>query len=542
VGTGPSVPTAAQPYGEGDYESLDFDMSDDDPQEPAPAGNPASPVTAEATLRAGEQSDDGTGVVSDVDADFALSDAALSHARELRSGGPWAHKIGKRTTTPDWDPPAADEDPIGLVIETRETFEVLARACGYQCSLSERLRSQWCDFARALYNTRPAVARPDMPPLDASSRLFRECLEQAPTGVVSPSAWAHFRACCVAQEYVELARNPAYFLGHVHWGYGLILVPRVIVSPHDGSPRLIAHLYTAPKPTTRHSWSAADVSNGALRNLLLRWVITVASTLSLSSQRGMDEFYYVHRIWHGMTVDWTGSSPPAHQAEWERDHKLKLDAYGCDLDDACARAGLTRRCGMTFGVDNEIGRSLDPQLLLSLLRGIPCAQVLSTLQEACVGRLLAAAHQPTLAPEASGSERFVNQLFRLTGNLAAEWQRVRLFDLLLADGYRGIASIYKDPHPIRPGYMRFQFFDPGTHQESRSALPSDDVLRQHVLRVLEMHPQGDQDWSVTRTHLQRFRADTENRLLVYMPPGVYNPANTSQWYNCHGDLNFGCAD
>ena len=257
-------------------------------------------------------------------------------------------------------------------------------------------------------------------------------------------------------------------------------------------------------------------------------MITVASTLCLSSQRGRDEYYYVHRIWNGLTVDWTGSSPPAHQAEWERAHKLKLDAYGCDLDDACARAGLTRRCGMTFGVDNEIGRSLDPQLLLSLLRGMPCAQVLSTLQEACVGRLLAAAYQPTLAPEASVSERFVNKLFRLKGALAVEWQRVRLFDLLLAEGYRGIASVYKDPHPIRPGYMRFQFFDPGMRQDSRNALPSDDVLRQRVLRVLEMHPQDDQDWSVTRFLLQRFRADTASRLVVYMPPGVFDPANTSR--------------
>ena len=136
----------------------------------------------------------------------------------------------------------------------------------------------------------------------------------------------------------------------------------------------------------------------------------------------------------------------------------------------------------------------------------------------------------------------MNQLFQLTGDLPAEWQRVRLFDLLRTDGYRGIAGVYEDPHPIRPGYMRFQPFDPGARPDSLGALPSDDVLRQRVLRVLEMHPQDDQDWSVTRFLLQRFRADTASRLEVYMPPGVYNPANTYQWYNCNGDLDFSCAD
>ena len=85
VGTGPSVSTAALPYGEGDYDTVNFDLnSDDDSQEPAPAGNPAPPVNAEVTQWAAEQSAEGTDDVSDVDEDFALTDAALSHVQELR--------------------------------------------------------------------------------------------------------------------------------------------------------------------------------------------------------------------------------------------------------------------------------------------------------------------------------------------------------------------------------------------------------------------------------------------------------------------------
>jgi hypothetical protein len=94
-GEGPCASVAVAPYGVSGggcvYNELDFDMSsDDDSQEPAPAGSPAPSVIAEAAQWTGEQSAEGTDDVSDVDEDFALSDAAISLAQELRctkSGG-----------------------------------------------------------------------------------------------------------------------------------------------------------------------------------------------------------------------------------------------------------------------------------------------------------------------------------------------------------------------------------------------------------------------------------------------------------------------
>jgi hypothetical protein len=53
----------------------------------------------------------------------------------------------------------------------------------------------------------------------------------------------------------------------------------------------------------RHSWSADDVDDSALRNVLLRWVIIAATTLSRASREGMDVFHFVNKIWRGMSVD-----------------------------------------------------------------------------------------------------------------------------------------------------------------------------------------------------------------------------------------------
>ena len=575
----------AAPYGDGGYEQLDFEShSDDDSPEAWPVASTTPPLGADTTRWAGAHNADAVSSVDNGDPsratqcgagepgvrdddgsqnpmlaaagdaappaedgdsgndgeDFGLSPAASSAQRVLRAGGPWRHRMQERlrnSTSPTWDPPVDRND--SHVLDSRVWWENLRQAGGYYFKVDrERLQSQWRRFAMAVMDARPEVARADMPPLDETSLSLQKCLKHAPRGAITPVAWDHIRASCTESEALRLSANRAYRLGHVHWGYGLIVVPRIAVSPFDGSPRLIANMYTVPQPTERHSWCADNVDNFGLRNILLRWVVGAATSLSRASHDGMDVFHYVNKVWRGMSVDWTGSPlPPRMDAEARRLWKLN-STFGTVLDGACALAGLRRRCSLTFGVTDDDTKPLDPQLFLSLLRGMPSAPVLADIREACVGRLLATATKK-LPPDADISAQFVRQLCRSTRGLTAEWQRVRLFEVLAVEGYRCAVRVFENPHPIPFDYRQFMLYDPGQNgPDSRGALPSDAVLLRRALDVLKMHEAVNTDYHGARKCLLEFRDTSASTLEAYMPSHVYSSANTSLWYDSDGGLIF----
>jgi len=257
----------------------------------------------------------------------------------------------------------------------------------------------------------------------------------------------------------------------------------------------------------------------------------------------MDVFYYAHKIWRGMSADWTGSPPASHLLAEDRTRLRAGDTDGRALDGACAQAGLRRRCSLTFDINDADGTSMDPQLFLALLQGVPSAHVLSDIREACVGRLLAAASLPKVASNAGVSEKFVRDMFKATRGLVAGWQRVRLFEVFCSAGYRCATRVFDNPHLIPDVYRCFMLYDPGqSGQHSRGALPSDTALLLRAQQVLAMHASVNANYHDAQRLLQEFREKTARDLETYMPPNVYSPDNTSRWYDRNGDLTLTHSD
>jgi len=263
--------------------------------------------------------------------------------------------------------------------------------------------------------------------------------------------------------------------------------------------------------------------------------VGAAATLSLAID-GMDGFHFLNKIWRGMSVDWTGSRPPSLHVSDACNRQLILGAYGKSLDGACAMAGLRRRCSLTFDIIDDGNVSLDPQLFLALLQGVPSAPILSDIREACVGRLVAAAARTKLSPGADASARFVRAMFKAASGLEARWQRVRFFEIFRSAGYLCTTRVFENPHPIPDVYRRFMYYDPGYSQESPGALPSDKALLQRALEVLVQHESVNLDFQGAQRLLHDFRAEAARDLETYMPSGVYSPGNFRQWYDENGDL------